>query len=111
MVAESLGLKGWGFTLYSCRHGGPSADRADGSRSLPEIQRRGRWAADSSVKRYEQAGRLHVVLDRTPAAILDHCVRCEVHLVQLLKHPRGLVLPKFSDFVAPAPEPQGEADD
>ena len=43
---------------YALRHSGPSGDRASGVRSLGDIKKRGRWGADSSVRRYEKSGRL-----------------------------------------------------
>ena len=45
-------------SLYRLRHGGASFDRAHGHRTLKEVKKRGRWAADSSVRRYERATRL-----------------------------------------------------
>jgi hypothetical protein len=43
---------------YQARHSGPSTDLADGTRSLAEAQRRGRWAQASSMARYERRARL-----------------------------------------------------
>ena len=37
---------------HSCRHTGPSRDLATGYRSQPQVQRRGRWASEKSVRRY-----------------------------------------------------------
>ena len=45
-------------TPYQLRRGGPSADRRDSVRSLQGIKQRGRWIADSSMRRYEAAARL-----------------------------------------------------
>ena len=41
-------------SLYRLRHGGASHDAASRLRSIPEIKRRGRWASDASVRRYEK---------------------------------------------------------
>ena len=41
--------------LYSMRHAGPSNDVADRLRQFRDVKKRGRWAADSSVRRYEKA--------------------------------------------------------
>ena len=46
------------YVLYQARHGGPSHDRRNGARSIPEIRQRGRWTADSSLRRYEAHARL-----------------------------------------------------
>ena len=63
------GLAHYEAELYSLRHGGPSADRANQTRSAEAVQKRGRWASELSCRRYEQPGRLHVVLSRIPSAI------------------------------------------
>ena len=44
--------------LYQLRHGGPSHDRRSRTRSLAEVKQRGRWASDTSVRRYEAHARL-----------------------------------------------------
>ena len=41
-------------SLYRLRHGGASHDAASRLRSIVEIKRRGRWASDASVRRYEK---------------------------------------------------------
>ena len=48
-VAEAIAwlhLEALDFTLYACRHGGPSEDRSRGARTTTEVQRRGRWMVD-----------------------------------------------------------------
>ena len=40
---------------YQWRHSGPSIDRAMKWRPLDEVQKRGRWASQKSVARYEKA--------------------------------------------------------
>jgi hypothetical protein len=42
--------------LYSLRHAGASGDMHDKLRLLDAVKKRGRWAADGSVRRYEKAG-------------------------------------------------------
>ena len=46
------------MTPYLLRHGGASDDGAVGVQ-LVDIQRRGRWGALSSARRYQKAGELH----------------------------------------------------
>ncbi|CAE7735243.1 unnamed protein product [Symbiodinium necroappetens] len=53
-AAAALKLDELGATLYGNRHGGASELRLRGT-PLKEIKARGRWVADSSVKRYEKA--------------------------------------------------------
>ena len=45
--------------LYQLRHSGPSHDRFTRHRSLAEVKQRSRWAADSSVRRYEAHARIN----------------------------------------------------
>ena len=65
-----LGLDFMGATLYSLRHGGASFDLLQKRRSLLEIKRRGRWAADSSLKRYAKEARLQHQLSLVPRSVL-----------------------------------------
>ena len=44
--------------LYQLRHSGASLDTALRFRNIQQVQQRGRWAAFSSVRRYEKGGRL-----------------------------------------------------
>jgi hypothetical protein len=44
--------------LYQLRHSGPSNDVAQGARTLLQVKVRGRWASDSSVRRYEKHSQL-----------------------------------------------------
>jgi len=56
---------------YQCRHGGPSRDRLMKLRSLLAVKKRGRWAADSSVRVYEQSGRVQETLHKlSPELVL-----------------------------------------
>ena len=51
-ACEDLGIRD--PSLYRLRHGGASHDAAARLRSIAEIKRRGRWASDNSVRRYEK---------------------------------------------------------
>ena len=62
-IAAVLGLR----TLYVLRHSGASSDAWEERRDLSAIQRRGRWRAASSVRRYEKGGRLAEQLARCSA--------------------------------------------
>ena len=44
--------------FYKLRHSGASLDTALRFRSIQQVQQRGKWAAFSSVRRYEKGGRL-----------------------------------------------------
>jgi len=47
---------------YQNRHGGASRDHLLKLRSIPSIQRRGRWATDTSARIYDKPGRLQQLL-------------------------------------------------
>ena len=57
---------------YQCRHAGPSRDRLMHLRSLAEVKKRGRWAADGSVRNYEKAGRVQEVLSKIDNKIVKY---------------------------------------
>ena len=61
-AATKVGLKNMGLVLYSLRHGGASDDTLRKARPLNEVKKRGRWRADSSVRRYEKKGSVQAVL-------------------------------------------------
>ena len=106
-----LGLQAWGFVLYSCRHGGPSSDFAELERTEQEIADRGRWATLSSLRRYKQSGRLHVVLHNICPSVLAHCSKCESNLGILISKPRLMIAPSIDHaFSPPAPMPVGDED-
>ena len=57
---------------YQARHGGASGDRADGTRTLEQIRKRGRWQSENSTRRYEKAGKLQGRLARMRPERLQH---------------------------------------
>ena len=57
--------------LFSLRHGGASHDRATGSRSLLEVQQRGRWKSLDSVRRYEKHALINKVLHLLRKDVLE----------------------------------------
>ncbi|CAK0897361.1 unnamed protein product, partial [Prorocentrum cordatum] len=57
-AAALVGLESWELTPCILRHSGPSHDRLTKARSLEAIKRRGRWASDLSVRRYEKGSRV-----------------------------------------------------
>ena len=65
---------------YQARHSGPSTDLADGTRSLAEAQRRGRWAQARSMARYERRARLAAEWMKLPARTRT---MCQVAVIQL----------------------------
>jgi hypothetical protein len=71
------------FVLYQLRHGGPSHDRRSGARSLAEIKRRGRWTADSSMRRYEAHALLQQIEQALPAEVHRQFVSVQHRLREL----------------------------
>ena len=69
-AVAALSLQSLRGSPHCLRHGGASSDYAAGTRSLADIQRRGRWHASVSVKRYEKSGRLTMQISRLSAAQL-----------------------------------------
>ena len=57
-AAGALGCARLVPTPHGLRHGGASHDRAHGTRTLLEIQARGKWRSFSSVVRYEKHARI-----------------------------------------------------
>ena len=71
-------------TLYVLRHSGASADAWLRRRSLEEIQRRGRWRAASSTRRYEKGGRISERFNRCSVPIQRYAVKCGALLGRVL---------------------------
>ncbi|CAK0805697.1 unnamed protein product, partial [Prorocentrum cordatum] len=66
-VDVGLGALGPPPALHQLRHGGAGQELAERARPLAEIKKRGRWAADSSGRRYEKSGPLPTQLQRASA--------------------------------------------
>jgi hypothetical protein len=62
-AARLLVITHWEVVPYLLRHSGPSEDYLSGTRSLLDIQRRGRWKSAHSVRRYEKSARVTSRLD------------------------------------------------
>ena len=60
---------------HCLRHGAASSDFATGARRLDELQRRGRWKAAASVRRYEKSGRLAAQVAAMGPALLGRATR------------------------------------
>ena len=98
---EWLHLAAFNFTAYHARHGGPSEDYAFGGRDKLAVQKRGRWMTESSLRRYEQCNRLHVVIGAMPKTLVDFCLCCVAHLVELIVSPRALQRPQVLVPISP----------
>ena len=69
---------------YQWRHSGESLDVARRSRSLAEVQKRGRWKSHKSVMRYEKSGRMSLALQDLPRTLVDHAFACEARLEDIV---------------------------
>jgi hypothetical protein len=71
--------------LYTLRRSGPSEDHVRHKRSLQEIQRRGRWLSEHSVRRYEKSARLLAQMKNWPLALRRHLQWCEDNLLDVFE--------------------------
>ena len=91
-ACASLQLSDGGLcpTPYQLRHAGASWEFAAGHRNLAEVQRRGRWRATASVRRYEKGGRLTEQLNKLKPQMRAHAIACGDAIVNVVC---GLRLP------------------
>ncbi|CAK0908584.1 unnamed protein product, partial [Prorocentrum cordatum] len=78
--------------LYSLRRGGASDDMLSQRRSLPEIQRRGRWQSAKSLNRYTKETKLLDELAWIPPAALELGAFVEDNLMALVEGPLPALL-------------------
>ncbi|CAK0798854.1 unnamed protein product [Prorocentrum cordatum] len=72
MAGERLGLPK-PPVAHQLRHAGPSYDLAQRIRRLAEVKARGRWSADSSVRRYGKQNRINEQIAALPVAVRGFC--------------------------------------
>ena len=73
-VSRELGID---VTAYQAHHSGPSIDMAMQTRTLEAVQKRGRWMAASSVRRYERHARLAAEWGKLLPWQKEVCLACE----------------------------------
>ena len=86
-AARSLGISHLKPTLYSNRHGGASEDLLRHRRTLEEVQRRGRWRAPTSVRRYTKEAKLIAEMHKVAPSVRAFCHQMELNLGQFMAHP------------------------
>ncbi|CAE7720139.1 unnamed protein product [Symbiodinium sp. CCMP2592] len=64
LCTEALDIQDLAVSPYQNRHGGASRDHLMKLRSVSAIQRRGRWASDSSARIYDKPGRLQQMINK-----------------------------------------------
>ena len=88
-LVQALGRQ----TLYVFRHSGASADAWRGRRTQTELQRRGRWKAAASARRYEKGGRVAERLARCSAPTVAFAEKCMTALEGVLCERRSPLRP------------------
>ena len=83
-VLRQIGLPQTFAVLYQMRHSGPSHDRLHQLRTALEVKMRGRWASDTSVKRYEAHSKLSLEFQRLPDSIQRASLEAERSLPSLM---------------------------
>jgi hypothetical protein len=102
---RSLDVENLAQSPYQNRHGGASRDHLLRLRSVPAIQRRGRWAADASARIYDKPGRLQQAINSVSDKYMKLGEEMRVHFatyfrggkVQLPVALRRAVLQNFKD--------------
>ena len=64
LCTEALDIQDLAVSPYQNRHGGASRDHLLKLKSVQAIQRRGRWAVDSSARSYDKPGRLQQMINK-----------------------------------------------
>ena len=88
-IVPLVGLARWTPVLYMARHTGASLDRLENRISLEEVRRRGRWRAESSVRRYEKRALIQEVYASLADEQRRYCQRAEQQLVRMLRRKLG----------------------
>ena len=81
---KDIGLPKNHSVLYQLRHSGPSHDRLHNLRSALAVKMRGRWHADSSVRRYEAHARLHQQFQQLSNQLQEKCLSAVTRLERLV---------------------------
>ena len=79
-----LGLTRVGFVPYSLRHSGASGDFLDKTRTLQDVQFRGRWRSDESLKRYCKSSLAQAAAAEVPTAVLQWGAMLELNFAKYL---------------------------
>ena len=83
-AAEHSGLSILQPVPYMLRHAGPSHDILTQQRTLPAVQRRGRWQSTTSVRRYEKASQVSAQLRKLTPVVRKWCKLCEDNLQDIV---------------------------
>lgn len=89
-TATALGLGALRPCRYSLRHAGASHDVLSRRRLASDVKKRGRWRADSSVKRYAKDSLAMAELHKVPLAVRTYGARAAPAIVSI---PLGVMAP------------------
>ena len=92
-TCHASGLSHLNPVLYMARHTGASVDRLEDRLSLMEVQRRGRWRSETSVRRYEKRGMVQEVSSSLSDQQKVQFVKAEFTLPSTLKLVSSKALP------------------
>ncbi|CAE8600306.1 unnamed protein product [Polarella glacialis] len=81
-AVEFLGLPDEVKSPYQNRHGGASRDHLCKLRSVEDVKRRGRWAADASARIYDKPGRLQQLLNKTNVSLTEYAAELRKRFVR-----------------------------
>jgi len=91
-IAVAAGYQPLGVVhSYHIRHGAASTDALTGLRTMEEIAKRGRWRCLSSVRRYEQGGKLAQIFGQLSEVQQNEALRAE-------KQVGHVMTSRFSEF-------------
>ena len=88
-AGEALGVQA--LHPYQLRHGGAADDLNGQERHYAEVKARGRWLADTSVRRYTKVGKLQQLLSRLSPSDMEYCRWSLQHMEKVHK---GLLPPR-----------------
>jgi hypothetical protein len=80
-VGRTLGVP---LVPYVMRHSGVTIDRAEGTRTAEEAQKRGRWRQAKSMRRYEKAGRLADSWRHLGGSVQQHCRQMSARIAEFI---------------------------
>ena len=83
-ASQAYCLQPWKPVLYMARHSGASWDRLNEVRPLNEVQRRGRWRSEATVRRYEKRALVQQVYLSLPAAQRKMAHRASTKVEELM---------------------------
>ena len=97
-AVEALGLDVLQPSLYSNRHGGASEDYLRRRRTLQEIQFRGRWRSEASIRGYTKSAKLLSEMRKARKHVLKYGAHIELNLEASFRHPAAMPSPDDQRF-------------